>query len=85
MKIIGTTYNGCLAEVSADELTILIGYSVRHIEIGTVFNILPAIAYLRKLHDQEKKCRDSAAFLRGMADMLDAALPTTIIPPEAQP
>lgn len=56
-------------------------YHVSQIPIGTVVHVDKAQSYLEALHSQEKKCRDSAAFLRGMADMLDAALPTTIIPP----
>lgn len=49
-------------------------------QIGDI--IAPTLAYEwhTRVRDQEKKCRDSAAFLRGMADMMDAALPTTVIP-----
>lgn len=47
------------------------------------FMYMPSAAqnYLAELREHEEKTRSSAAFLRGMADMIDGALPTTVIPP----
>jgi hypothetical protein len=49
--------------------------------INTKVDVTAAHNYLHELRQQEDKVKSSAAFLRGMADMMDAALPTTIIPP----
>ena len=51
--------------------------------IDTKIDVSAAHDYLRNLRDSEDKCKSSAAFLRGMADMIDAALPTTIVPPDS--
>lgn len=52
--------------------------------IGTEIKPAATHVYLQKLREHEEKCKSSAAFLRGMADMLDAAMPTTIVPPEPE-
>lgn len=98
MKVIARTGSGYLVETTADELAQAAGYraafyadgrlpgfNLDHYQllpIGTVVLPAKAQAYLEALRNQEKKCKDSAAFLRGMADMLDAAMPTTIVPPD---
>lgn len=49
--------------------------------IGFIINPTEATKYMQSLRENEAKCRSSAALLRGMADMIDAALPTTAIAP----
>lgn len=51
------------------------------VALGAQIKVDATFRYLEKLRENEAKCKSSAAFLRGMADMIDAAMPTTIIPP----
>lgn len=56
-------------------------YSRPSIAFGTKIEVNATFRYLENLREQEAKCKSSAAFLHGMADMLDGAMPTTLIPP----
>lgn len=97
MKVIARTNHGYLVETTDEELCHAAGYvslaslpGARRVDayytweipIGTIIHPTLTHTYLQKLRDHEAKCKSSAAFLRGMADMIDSSLPTTIIPPE---
>lgn len=57
----------------------------KKIRIGCVIDVTAATEYVYKIKEHEKACRDSARILRTLADMVDGALPTTIIDPPAAP
>lgn len=50
--------------------------------LGTVIDFRANYTYLDKLRENENQVRGQAKLLRAMADMLDSAMPTTMIPPE---
>ena len=98
MKIIGKTGHGFLVEMSSSEIAYCGGYIADNrvpgwrstssyagegtFPVGLEIEVTKIFQYLEKLRDHEDKVRSSAAFLRGMADMIDLGLPTTVVPPE---
>lgn len=51
--------------------------------LGTELRVVEAFRQNRNLFGQEKKVRDAAGMLRTLADMMEAAGPSEIIPPES--
>lgn len=97
MKIIGKTDRGFIVEADADELAQAAGYrsawSWAHglnvkqeqiLTIGTVIQTTVAVQWLEKLREKEKGVRGAAAFMRQLADHVEAGLPSTIVPPETE-
>lgn len=100
MKIIGRTNHGYIVEATDVELANAAGFNEPFqapgferdngsyhrgwFKVGTEFHPIETHQYLTKLRDQEAKVRQSETHLRALADMLHAALPTTIIPPTAE-
>lgn len=60
------------------------GWDAKYLPIGTVINVTAAYNFHRRIADHQDKARSSAAFLRGLADMLDGAMPDVIIPPTTE-
>jgi hypothetical protein len=56
-----------------------------HLRIGVVLKVGAAFDYLRKLRENDQSCRGAAKMLVAMADMIDGAMPTTIVPPDDEP
>ncbi len=96
MKIIGKTSRGYLVEASDYELLRCSGHgSFRDVpgwrqtgsyndgtfQIGTEIKVTDTHDYLAKLRDNEASIRGGSKLLRAMADVIDAGLPTTIVPP----
>lgn len=50
--------------------------------IGTELDVGPALDFLTKLRDHEKRARDAAGVLKHMAEMIEGGLPTTVVAPE---
>lgn len=101
MKIIGKTEGGYIVEATSDELAKAAGYpdatkapgfvqGHRYygdgtFAIGTKFKVIETYKFLHDLRCNEQKVRDAAAQLKALAQMMTAALPTTVVPPEAVP
>lgn len=94
MKVIGKTQNGFLVEASEDELAKCAGFETtwhmpiikdrhpRTWHLGDEIKVTETHTYLGKLRANERQVKDSAQFLRAMADMVAGALPSTIVPAE---
>lgn len=93
MKIIGKTEDGYLVEATDKEICYAAGYRYTTqmpnaskygdtFRIGTVVNVTTAHVFIHDLRENETKCRAAAALLCGMAQMIEGAMPTTIIPPK---
>lgn len=54
-------------------------------DLGTQIEPTAALAYIQKLRGSQELVRKSESMLRALADMLHAALPETIIPPDDAP
>jgi hypothetical protein len=95
MKIIAKTSSGYLVEATAMELAAAAGYRhpnqtpgwkpVQYeawngsFPIGLEIKPSDALKYLNDLRDAEAKVKESEAQLRALANILHAALPTTMI------
>lgn len=98
MKIIGRTMRGYILEAAADEVAQCAGFSNSYdlhkelgispdtsISIGTDVRVKETFRYLSRLKGAETDVKRSETHLRALADMLGAAMPTTIIPPDGDP
>jgi hypothetical protein len=95
VKIIAKTTTGdYLVEMTGNEIAQSAGFpSTSHLpkiirshdeyslKLGTRVDVERTQSYLQRLRQHEDGVRHSAAALRALAQMLEAALPTTIIPP----
>lgn len=97
MKIIGQTAGGYLVEVSADEIAKAAGYRSDYdadfvtaagrrsihdpIRIGTKIDVRAAFDLHSRITHAEEQAKSSAGFLRGLADILENAMPSVVIPP----
>lgn len=94
MKIIAKTANGYIVEATADELAHAAGYYSAYswareekrpesegLRIGTVVDTSMTHRWMMRLREQEKGVRGAAAFMRQLADHVEAGLPSTIVPP----
>lgn len=95
MKIIGRTTGAYLVEATEIELANAAGYRHARdmpgwepkqydrwngkFPIGTEFKPSDALKYLDDLRNAEAKVKESEAQLRALANILHAALPTTVI------
>jgi len=100
MKILGYTNNGYLVETTAIKLAHAAGYDVPHqtpgyvisdsytragkFGVGQIIEATKAYTYINALRQAESRVRGSEGTLRALADLLNAALPTTAIPPESE-
>ncbi|WP_370677566.1 hypothetical protein [Pleomorphomonas sp. PLEO] len=97
MKIDGRLANGnYLVSMTQEEIANVAGYNSGYsipsnlhedgrvngpLVLGTEFRVTKAFHQNRELFGQEKKVRDAAGMLRTLADMMEAAGPSEIIPP----
>jgi purine nucleoside phosphorylase len=97
VKIIGRSDGGVLVDITTDELAKLMGYPSQHndaftiwarsqsvgagIRIGTEIPFVPSLGRLRDIQQHESRARDCARMLKALGDMIEGALPSTMIPP----
>lgn len=90
MKIIGHTNGGYLLEAGMGEVERL-GEGINHkgaysggwepLKVGTEFRIDPVVDHMHELRRKAENARQGAAFLRGLAEILDKGLPDWIAEP----
>lgn len=96
MKVIGNIPGGVIVTMSDGEVAHAAGYvwpsdlpgftrQGPSFRPGLQIDVTAAWSYMWSLRQHEKECRSSARFLRTMAAMIEASLPTTVIPPDPAP
>ncbi|MEN5275817.1 hypothetical protein ABE527_02595 [Brucella sp. TWI432] len=95
MKVVASTNDGFLVEMTDDEIAKAAGYGSTYADawekangnsrkplVGAVFDVRAAYDYHVRVKDNAEKCRSSAGLLRGLADMLETGMPEVITLPE---
>jgi hypothetical protein len=94
VKIIGTTTDGYLLEATREEVGLLSGGQLyaadqygnrRNYPPGATFAVAPVISHMHALARRAENARQGAAFLRGLAEILDKGIPDWIAEPPAEP
>jgi len=98
MRIVAKTANGFLVEMDVTEIANVAGFRWEHSApwweknsrlngppIGGVIKVSEVFGRLEDLRKAEEKVVGSIAALRGLADLLERALPTSFVPPAPEP
>lgn len=92
MKVIGKTDNGYLVEATETELAIAAGFyseydakwpfkERRNIPSGSIINVTAARDWHSRIQNDTHGARKCVDLLRGLAEMIDGALPDVVIAP----
>lgn len=88
MKIIGTTKDGFLVEMTKDEAARAAGFysscsdewRKMGVVVGSEIKFTAALDYHTRVRQHQGEAQKSARTLRALADMIDGALPDVVIP-----
>lgn len=94
MKIIASTGNGYIVEMTGDEIAVAAGFTStwdsgwqalnrgkRDPVVGTEIKIGAAYSYHNKVLQHQREASSAANTLRALADLIGGALPDVVIPP----
>lgn len=93
MKIIGTTGGGYLLDATCEEVALLSGGQLpaadqygnsRVYGAGATFAVAPVVKHMHALSAKAENARQGAAFLRGLAEILDKGIPDWIAEPQPE-
>lgn len=94
MKIIGTTVGGFLVQMTEDEIAMAAGFSSSYDnawrltkrtvhappDVGLELNVRAAYDFHSRVLSHEREARSCASMMRGLAEMLENAVPSVVIP-----
>ena len=94
MKIIGSTVGGFIVQMTEDEIAKAAGYSSTYDnewrkakrsdhappDVGLELNVRAAYDFHSRVLSHEREARSCASMMRGLAEMLENAVPSVVIP-----